>query len=99
MKVDGQYPKVPLQDKSIQKGKEKEAITQKALDQKRAAELKNAKTSQFTVSKIKEVINTAEDVNLDKVKALKAKIDSGEYQIDKPKLVQKMLADSIVEDT
>ncbi len=98
MKVEGQYPKVPLQEKGVTKGKEKEAIAQKPSEQTRTAEVKDAAVNRFAVNRIKEAIHATEDINFDRVEALKAKIDNGEYRIDKAKLAQKMLTDSIIED-
>lgn len=93
MKIEGQIPKVPVQDKNIQKGKEKE-ITQ---DQKSSA-VKKAESDQFTVKRMRARIEAESDMDLEKVKALRESIKKGEYKVDNETLADKLLKDSLIED-
>ena len=49
-------------------------------------------------SKIKNLINAEPEVRVDKVAELKAKIKSGEYEVDSETLAKKMLEDAFQED-
>jgi|GEM_PF-1811129 len=98
MKVDGKQPQVPLQDKTIQKGNQKEGLSRELSGLKKSSTVGSVKTDEFAVNKIKEKINSAEDINLDKVNALKARIKSGQYQVDVQKLAENMIKDSQIED-
>lgn len=93
MKIDGQYPKVPVQDKNVHKDK---AAT--PLENKKSTHLEKTDTKSFSVNKIREKIEAEPDVNLERVKALKEKIKSGEYQVDTRKLANNLLKDSLLED-
>lgn len=95
MKVEGQYPKLPVQDKNIQKGKEKESVH---IERKKPAEVDKIKTNKFTVDRMREKIEAEADINLEKVKALKTKIKKGEYQIDSNKLANNLTRNSLLED-
>jgi flagellar biosynthesis anti-sigma factor FlgM len=93
MKIDGQQPKVPVHDKNVHKDK-----TAISVGNKKSTNLEKADTKQFSVSKIREKITAEPDVNMERVKALKAKIKSGEYQVDTMKLADNLLKDSLLED-
>lgn len=93
MKIDGQYPKVPVQDKNVHKDK---ATT--AAEGKKPTRLEKTDVQKFSVNKIKEKIDAEPDVNLERVKALKAKIKNGEYEVDTKKLANNLLKDSLLED-
>ena len=95
MKIKGQLPKVPIQDKSIQKGKEKEVGRPE--DQKSTGSLKSA-SEQFAVKKLKAKIDSESDINLKKVEEIKAKLKKGEYKVDNEKLADQLLKDSLLED-
>ncbi len=95
MKIEGQVPKIPIQDKGIQKGKEKEIAQTE--DQKTASTEKTA-IEQFAVKKLQGKIESEPDVNLQKVKELREKIKKGEYKVDNEKLADSMLKDSLLED-
>lgn len=97
MKVDGQYPKLPLQDKSVQKGNEKEALA-KNKNIKGSGKFNSIKSNEFAVNKLKDKINATDDINLEKVKALKAQIKKGDYNVNAETLADKLLKDSIFED-
>lgn len=56
------------------------------------------KTSTFVMNKIKSRINAEPEVRADKVAELKAKIKSGEYQVDSQRLAKAMLEDALQED-
>lgn len=98
MKVDGQYPKMPLKDKSVQKGNEKEALSNNKGNIKSADQLKSIKSDTVAVNRLKDKINAAEDINLEKVEALRAQIKKGDYKINAESLADKLLKDSILED-
>ena len=98
MKVDGQYPKLPLKDKSVQKGNEKDALSKNKGNLKSADQLKSIKSDTFAVNRLKDKINATEDINLEKVEALRAQIKKGDYNINAEKLADKLLKDSIIED-
>ena len=95
MKIEGQLPKVPAQDKGIQKSKEKGIA--RTEDQKAGSTQKTA-AEQFAVNKLRAKIESEPDINLKKVKELRDKIKSGEYKIDNKKLADSMLKDSLLED-
>jgi flagellar biosynthesis anti-sigma factor FlgM len=95
MKIEGQLPKVPAQDKGVQKGKEKEVT--RAEDQKHLSSQKPV-TEQFAVNKLRAKIESEPDINLKKVKELKEKINKGQYKIDNEKLADTILKDSLLED-
>lgn len=101
MKINGQYPKLPVQEKNVDKGKEgKELSSQQGVSAEKAerATANRGVNSNFAVNRLREKINQEADVDMDRVKALKAKIKSGEYQIDNLKLANRILKSSITED-
>ncbi len=98
MKIDGKYPKIPPQEKNIQKGKELDGIDQKRLDARRTAGLGNKQESKFVINKMREKIDAEPDINMEKVKALRAKIKNGEYKVDAEKLADNLVKNSLLED-
>ena len=56
------------------------------------------KTSTFVMNKIKGRILAEPEVRADRVAELKAKIKSGEYQVDSQRLAKTMLEDAFKED-
>ena len=56
------------------------------------------KTSTFVLNKIKGRISAEPEVRADRVAELKAKIKSGEYQVDSQRLAKTMLEDALKED-
>ncbi|PCI29781.1 MAG: flagellar biosynthesis anti-sigma factor FlgM [SAR324 cluster bacterium] len=97
MKINGQYPKLPIQEKNIGKGQEKDVEKQTGIASKRSVAV--GKTgSDFTTNRIRNKIDAEPDVNMERVKALKARIKSGEFQIDNIKLANNILKNSILED-
>ena len=56
------------------------------------------RTSTFVMNKIKGRISTEPEVRADRVAELKAKIKSGEYQVDSQRLSKTMLEDALKED-
>lgn len=95
MKIEGQIPKVPVQDKNVQKGKEKEITPDQ--NQKSSA-VKKAESDPFTVKRMKARIDAESDMDLEKVKALRESIKKGEYKVDNEALADKLLRDSLIED-
>ena len=57
------------------------------------------KNSTFVMNKIKNQISTEPEVRADRVAELKAKIKSGEFQVDSQRLAKVMLEDALNEDT
>jgi flagellar biosynthesis anti-sigma factor FlgM len=93
MKIDGQSPKVPVQDKNVHRDK-----TAANSDARKATDLHKADTKQFSVNKIRGKIDAEPDIDLEKVNALKAKIKNGEYQVDSKKLANNLIKNSLQED-
>ncbi|MBT4088091.1 MAG: flagellar biosynthesis anti-sigma factor FlgM [Deltaproteobacteria bacterium] len=93
MKIDGQSPKVPVQDKNVHRDK-----TAGTSETKKATDLHKTDPKQFSVNKIRGKIDAEPDIDLEKVKALKAKIKNGEYQVDTKKLANNLLKNSLLED-
>ncbi|MBC8259948.1 MAG: flagellar biosynthesis anti-sigma factor FlgM [SAR324 cluster bacterium] len=56
------------------------------------------KTSTFVMNKIKGQITTEPEVRAERVAELKAKIKSGEYQVDANSLAKAMLEDALQDD-
>jgi flagellar biosynthesis anti-sigma factor FlgM len=97
MKINQQQPKVPIQEKSVNRGHEKD--TGKADGNPSAKSSVLAKGSgNFTVNKVRDRIDAAPDIDAERVTALKARIKNGEYQIDNLKLANRILKNSILED-
>ena len=57
------------------------------------------KNSTFVMNKIKDRISIEPEVRADRVAELKAKIKSGEFQVDSEQLAKSMLEDALHEDT
>ena len=95
MKIEGQIPKLPVQDKTVQKGKEKEATQ---IERKKATEISRTKTPRFSVDKIRAKIDAEPDIDIEKVKALRDKIKKGEYRVDSEKLAANLVKNSLIED-
>ena len=95
MKIEGQIPKLPVQDKVVPKGKEKEVSP---LERKKATEISRAKSQRFSVDKIRAKIDAEPDIDVEKVKALRERIRKGEYQVDSKKLADNLIKNSLVED-
>jgi len=95
MKIEGQIPKLPVQEKNIPKGKEKETTQ---VEKKKATEITRPKSHRFSVDKIREKIDAEADVDIEKVKALRDKIKKGEYRVDSEKLAKNLIKNSLVED-
>lgn len=93
MKIDGQHPKIPVQDKNVHKDK-----TATASENRKSADLQKTHLKQFSVNKIREKIDAEPDIDIEKVNLIKAKIKSGEYQVDSKKLANNLLKDSLLED-
>ena len=94
MKIDGQYSKLPIQDKTVQKGKEKDA----QLVEKKKATNVNKPDNTFSITKIKDRIEAEPDVNIDKVNEIRARLKNGEYEVDTRKLASNLIKDSLIED-
>jgi len=95
MKIDGQYSKAPVQDKTVPKGKEKESPL---VEKKKMSELKQASTQTLTINKIRDQIEAEPDLNLEKVKEIKDKLKKGTYQVDTQKLADNLIRNSLIED-
>ena len=64
-----------------------------------ASGLRSVETSDFTMNKIQKRIQLEPDIRADKVAEMKAKIESGEYQVNSGELASKMILDSLREET
>ncbi len=95
MKVESQIPKVPVQDKGIQKGKDEAAAK---LEAKRADILKKSSTEEFSIKKLQSKIEAEPDMDLKKIEELREKIKKGQYQVDNEKLADSLLKDSLIDD-
>ncbi len=98
MKINQQHPNLPVQDKNVNKGQEKESGKE--------VENASAKTSvlgkgsgDFIVNKVRDKIDAEPDINTERVAALKARIKNGEYRIDNLELSNRILKSSILEDS
>ena len=98
MKINGQYPKLPAQDKTVHQGQEKDVSKQTGISSKKLVEAKQI-GNDFAVNRMRDKINAEPDINMERVEALKSKIKSGEYQIDNLKLANKILKSSLMEDS
>ena len=96
MKITGQQPP---EFQGIKGGAGKDS--QKATDTSgtlQSSSEPHVKTSTFVMNKIKSLINAEPEVRSDKVAELKARIKSGEYEVDSETLAKKMLEDAFQED-
>ena len=102
MKVHGHSTKALTgQDKANQAPSTRDELGKAKLDQAtpQAKAAKGFDQSNLTVSRMRDRIQAEPDVNVEKVKALKAMIKKGEYNVDTAKLANKMLKESALEDT
>ena len=95
MKIESQIPKVPVQDKGIQKGKDDAAAK---LEARRADILKKSTTEEFSIKKLQSKIEAEPDMDLKKIKELREKIKKGQYKVDNEKLADSLLKDSLIDD-
>lgn len=95
MKVTGQQPTV-LQD--VKGGHRKETVDQAHLKDGPLPADDSVKTSSFAMNKMKLRISAEPEVRPERVAELKAKLKSGEYQVDPQKLAGSMLLESLQED-
>ena len=96
MKISGQYPKPPIQDKNLNNTKEKAKGDQNEVNLSNHS--KDISGVDLKSKRIQEKLNSESDIDQKKVAELKAKIKKGEYKIDSEKLADRMLKDSINED-
>jgi len=98
MKINGQYPKLPVQEKSTSQtnGKDKADGRQEV---KQKSGTKDISSMDLTITRMREKLDSTPDINQEKINAIKAKIKQGEYKIDMEKLAQQMLKNSIIEDS
>ncbi len=97
MKITGQDPG-KIAELALAKGKGKENAQPAAKDQASSEpERANTKAS-LTMDRVKEAIRQEPDVRAERVAELRAKVNSGEYQVDSGKLAEKILIDSLRED-
>jgi len=97
MKISQQQPNVPVKDTNVSKGQEKD--TGKAAGNASANASALVKGSgKFTIDRVRDKIDAAPDIDIERVASLKARIKSGEYQIDSLRLSNRILKSSILED-
>ena len=95
MKIEGQMPKIPIQDKGIKKGKEDEAVR---TETRKSDSIKKSVTDEFSIKKLQAKIEAEPDIDLKKVKELREKIKKGNYKVDNEKLAENLLKDSLIDD-
>jgi len=97
MKIIGQQPP---EFHGVKGGnaKENQKTTGRYGDTQGTAEIPD-KNSTFVMNKIKDRISIEPEVRADRVAELKAKIKSGEFQVDSERLSKAMLEDALHEDT
>jgi flagellar biosynthesis anti-sigma factor FlgM len=97
MKITGQQPP---EFHGVKGGtaKENQKTTGRSGETQGTAETPD-KNSTFVMNKIKNRISTEPEVRADRVAELKAKIKSGEFQVDSQRLAKTMLEDALNEDT
>lgn len=96
MKINGQYPKVPVQDKNTQKLKEGEIESRKGAEAKSSEEVQGKQ--QFAVNRLREKVNAEQDVDAEKVARIKEQIKQGKYQVDAEKTAAALIKNSLFED-
>ena len=99
MKVTGQNPAVA---KELATGQAKSKEVSRDGQSEKADHLQasgSVKTSSFTLDKIKNRIDAEPDVRSDRVAELKAQIQNGQYKVDFDGLAEKMIKDSLNEDS
>jgi len=97
MKITGQQPP---EFHGVKGGtaKENQKTTGRSGDTQNTAEAPD-KNSTFVMNKIKNQISAEPEVRADRVAELKAKIKSGEFQVDTQRLAKAMLEEALHEDT
>ncbi len=98
MKIQGNQPKLTGQEKATQGDKIRNEGGRLQADQAQSQRKLSTDLPNLSVSKMRERIQAEPDVNLDRVKALKAKIKEGAYKIDTAKLAGNLLQASTSED-
>ncbi|MFH2130468.1 MAG: flagellar biosynthesis anti-sigma factor FlgM [bacterium] len=93
MKIEGQYPKLPVQDKNVHKDK-----TAFPIENKTSPIQDKSDPKKFAVNKIRERIDAEPEMDMEKIRSIKARIKSGEYEVDTKKLANNLLKDSLLED-
>ena len=97
MKITGQQPPEFHGIKGWT-AKENQQTTGRSGDTHETAETPD-KNSTFVMNKIKDRISIEPEVRADRVAELKAKIKSGEFQVDSERLAKTMLEEALHEDT
>ena len=98
MKIQGNQPKLTGQEKAGQGDKIRDEGARVKSNQAQSQRKLSTDLPNLTVGKMRERIQNEPDVNLDRVKALKAKIKDGSYKIDSTKLAGNLLKESALED-
>lgn len=95
MKVAKFFPQIKTENK-IQTKKSKEARKTAAVSTD--SDRVELSAGSMDVQKIQEVLQQTPDVRTEQVEALKARVDSGEYQVEPQQVADRMLADLLPED-
>ena len=98
MKIQGQYPKVPIQDKNTQKLRDGDVEARKGVGAKASEELHQGEKQQFAVNRLREKINAEPDIDAEKVARLKEQIKQGKYQVDAVKTANNLVKSALFED-
>ena len=97
MKVTGQDP-AKIAELTLAKSKGKENARPASKDQASSEPAKARTRASLTMDRVKQAIRLEPDVRSERVEQLRAKIKSGEFQVDSGKLAEKILVDSLRED-
>ena len=98
MKINGQYSKLPVQEKNVSKNLEKEAVGKSHKSASKPGEVSGSGNQDFAVKRLQAKIASEPDLDMEKVKQLKDKIRKGDYQVDSGKLAKNLIKNSIIED-
>ncbi len=100
MKLSNLLPQIKTtQDSKLQAKKTPEATAPRTETAKNTESTDRVElsSSSLDMQKIKEILQETPTVRIDRVQALKAQIDRGEYQVDPYRVADKMLMDLLSE--
>ena len=97
MKISSFFPQVKMDDK-IQKARESAATASTSSGSAVAGDKVVLSSGSLDVQKMKDIIHETPPVRMDKVQALKAQIERGDYQVDPYRVADKMLMNFLAEN-
>lgn len=96
MKISDFIPQVKL-DNKVQRVRENSQTAPPALGSAVAADKVELSAGSLDVPKMKNIIQNTPDVRMDKIQALKAQIEQGDYEVDPYRVADKMLMNFLSE--